>query len=80
MSPEITAPNTAAQKTVSALGHETSPRRALLSRAIAHGGDLLPAQGPITAFVFLNTLQALEDLPFDEGVRRGADCSAAIPT
>ena len=33
---------------------------------------MLPAQGPITAFVFLNTLQALEDLPFDEGLRRGA--------
>src|SRR5580698_9144914 len=48
------------------------PRRALLTRAIEHGGDLLPAQGPITAFVFLNTLEALEDLPFDEGVRRGA--------
>src|SRR5207244_3788345 len=26
----------------------------------------------ITAFVFLNTLQGLEDLPFDEGVQRGA--------
>ena len=35
-------------------------------------GALLPAQGPITAFVFLNTLQALEDLPFEEGLRRGA--------
>ena len=54
------------------LDHDHNPRRALLSRAIRHGGDLLPAQGPITAFVFLNTLQALEDLPFDEGVLRGA--------
>ncbi|HND50991.1 MAG TPA: DUF2309 domain-containing protein, partial [Pirellulaceae bacterium] len=33
---------------------------------------LLPSQGPITAFVFLNTLQGLEDLSFDEGVRKGA--------
>ena len=51
---------------------DQQPRRALLTRAIEHGASLLPAQGPITAFVFLNTLQALEDLPFDEGVRRGA--------
>jgi len=40
----------------------------LIERAAA----LLPSQGPITAFVFLNTLQALEDLPFDEGVQKGA--------
>lgn len=43
-----------------------------LAKVITQVGDLLPAQGPISAFVFLNTLQALEDLPFDEGVRRGA--------
>ncbi len=39
---------------------------------IHQAAELLPAQGPITAFVFLNTLQALEDLPFDEGVRTGS--------
>ena len=33
---------------------------------------MLPAQGPITAFVFLNPLEGLEHLPFDEGVQRGA--------
>ena len=33
---------------------------------------LLPAQGPITAFVFLNTLEGLEHLPFDAGVEEGA--------
>ena len=38
---------------------------------------MLPAQGPITAFVFLNTLQGLEDLPFDEGVQRGARLKVA---
>ncbi|MES2790548.1 MAG: DUF2309 domain-containing protein [Planctomycetota bacterium] len=45
----------------------------LIERAAA----LLPAQGPIGAFVFLNTLQALENLPFDEGIQKGAklfDC------
>ena len=43
-----------------------------LKRLIEKAATLLPAQGPITAFVFLNTLQALEDLPFDEGVQKGA--------
>lgn len=39
---------------------------------IERAGQLLPMPGPITAFGFLNTLQALEDLPFEEGMRRGA--------
>lgn len=39
---------------------------------IARAAELLPAQGPIGAFVFLNTLQALEGLPFDAGLRAGA--------
>ncbi|RPI84293.1 MAG: DUF2309 family protein, partial [Planctomycetaceae bacterium] len=34
--------------------------------------ELLPAQGPISAFVFLNTLQGLEELPYDEAVAKGA--------
>ena len=48
-----------------------------LKRLIERAGALLPSQGPITAFVFLNTLQAMEDIPFDEGVQKGAqlfDC------
>lgn len=40
--------------------------------AIARAATLLPAQGPITAFVFLNPLEGLEHLPFDEGLERGA--------
>ncbi|MFO0903995.1 MAG: DUF2309 domain-containing protein [Pirellulales bacterium] len=47
-------------------------RRQRLAKLVAQTAELLPAQGPITAFVFLNTLQALEDLPFDEGLKRGA--------
>lgn len=43
-----------------------------VKRLIERAAALLPAQGPITAFVFLNTLQALEDVPFDEGVQTGA--------
>jgi uncharacterized protein YbcC (UPF0753/DUF2309 family) len=44
----------------------------VIQQAIERAGELLPAQGPISAFVFLNTLQALEHLPFDEGLQRGA--------
>ena len=44
---------------------------AQLKSLIEKAASLLPSQGPITAFVFLNTLQALEDLPFDEGVQKG---------
>src|SRR5438874_3099177 len=48
------------------------PRRSYVQGVIERAGNLLPAQGPITAFVFLNTLQALEDLPFEEAVAKGA--------
>src|SRR5436190_5614512 len=51
---------------------ERCPRAVYLGGIIERAGKLLPAQGPISAFVFLNTLQALEDLPFDEGLARGA--------
>jgi len=40
---------------------------------------LLPAQGPITSFVFLNPLQGLEHLPFDEAVQQGADLLGCEP-
>lgn len=43
-----------------------------LEKQISAIGDLLPPQGPISAFVFLNALQALEDLPFEEGLKEGA--------
>lgn len=43
-----------------------------IKRLVEKAGALLPSQGPITAFVFLNTLQALENMPFDEGVQMGA--------
>jgi uncharacterized protein YbcC (UPF0753/DUF2309 family) len=33
---------------------------------------LLPPQGPVSAFIFLNILEALEDLPFEEGINKGA--------
>ena len=53
-----------------------------LKRLIEQAAQLLPAQGPITAFVFLNTLMGLEDFPYDEGVQRGArlfGCQPYLP-
>ena len=46
---------------------------------IERAAQLLPSQGPITAFVFLNTLQALEDLPFEEGLLKGAKLFGVQP-
>ena len=43
-----------------------------LDRAIRHSAHLLPAQGPITAFVHHNTLHAFENMPFDSAVMNGA--------
>jgi len=43
-----------------------------LTTAITESGKLLPISGPIGAFAFLNTLEALEDHPFDVGMRKGA--------
>jgi uncharacterized protein YbcC (UPF0753/DUF2309 family) len=43
-----------------------------LRQIIERAGLLLPQQGPITAFAFLNTLQALEHLPFHQGMKQGA--------
>lgn len=54
-------------------------KREKLTKILELVGELLPAQGPISAFVFLNTLQGLEDLPFDAGVQRGARLFGAQP-
>ncbi|MEK6257302.1 MAG: DUF2309 domain-containing protein [Planctomycetota bacterium] len=56
--------------TVTSDGSETSLDR--LRALIEHAGELLPAQGPINVFIHHNTLHAFEDLPFDEGVQKGA--------
>ena len=52
-------------------------RIAALESAIEQAAQLLPHTGPITAFAFLNPLQALEGTPVDQGMRTGArlyDC------
>ncbi len=53
--------------------------RIRLQKAIELAAQLLPSQGPITAFVFLNTLQALEDLPFEKGLLKGAKLFGVQP-
>ena len=50
-----------------------------LRRSIEKSAELLPIHGPITAFVFLNTLQALEDLPFEQGLLLGANLFGVQP-
>lgn len=65
------------------LDKKCSPQEAeQITKIIDSAGELLPSQGPITAFVFLNTLQAMEDMPFDEGVQKGArlfGCEPYLP-
>lgn len=51
---------------------ERRPRFQFLRGVIERAGELLPSQGPLSGFVFLNTLQALEILPFEDGVAKGA--------
>ncbi len=57
--------------TESAAASPATDRRELLRKQIYQAAELLPAQGPITAFAFLNPLQALESIPFDEGLAKG---------
>lgn len=64
-------------QSLSAVARE--PRLARLRRAIEHAAHLLPAQGPITVFIHHNTLHAFEDLPFDEGVKKGAQIFGCQP-
>lgn len=60
-------------------GSDETSRLDRLKQLIEQTAELLPAQGPITAFVFLNTLQGLEAMPYDEGVQRGAGLFGCQP-
>lgn len=50
-----------------------------LQQAIGQAATLLPAQGPITVFVFDNTLRALEGLPFGEALETSVDLYGCQP-
>lgn len=50
-----------------------------LDHIIKHAAHLLPAQGPITVFIHHNTLHAFEDMPFVEGVKKGAKIFGCQP-
>ncbi|MEX0718141.1 MAG: DUF2309 domain-containing protein [Planctomycetaceae bacterium] len=52
---------------------------ARIERTIAHAAHLLPAQGPITAFIHHNTLHAFEHLPFDRAVQSAAKTFGCEP-
>ena len=54
-------------------------RRERLKKLVDYAGELLPISGPISAFVFLNPLQALEDQPFDKGLLKGASLFGCEP-
>jgi uncharacterized protein len=60
-----------------------SPERlATLTEHVDFAGMLLPTSGPITAFVFLNTLEAFEDRSFEQGVEEASNlfgCQAYLP-
>lgn len=50
-----------------------------LQQIIEHAAHLLPAQGPITAFVHHNTLHAFEDRKFDDAVQEGGSIFGCQP-
>lgn len=50
-----------------------------LRQIIETAAKLLPAQGPITSFAFLNPLEALEELPFHTGIVQGATLQHCQP-
>lgn len=54
------------------LDHEVDTSLLKLKQMIEEAGGLLPAQGPLGGFAFLNPLQGLENLPFEEGMMKGA--------
>lgn len=75
-------PETQSISSVSTVASFQPEELAEIDRLLRQAAEMLPAQGPISAFVFLNTLQAFEHLPFDEGVLKGSrlfGCQPYLP-
>ena len=47
-------------------------KQAIVQSLIEQSGRLLPSQGPLTGFAFLNPLEGFEDVPFEEGILKAA--------
>lgn len=60
-------------------GTELEEFNAALATEIAKLAELLPLQGPITAFAFLNPLQGLENRPFVDALRHVASVYGCEP-
>ena len=58
---------------------ETDELTSRLKSLIEQTGNLLPAQGPLSGFAFLNPLQGLEELPFEEGMMKGSRLFGCSP-
>ena len=58
------------------------PELQKLEDIIEYSARLLPAEGPLSGFVFLNPLHAFEGLPFDDAVRKASrlfGCQPYLP-
>lgn len=57
----------------------TDPELGRLAETLERSAQLLPAEGPINSFVFLNPLHAFEYLPFEQAVVKGAKLFGCEP-
>src|SRR4051794_40604714 len=55
------------------------PSLDLLSDAIERSSGLLPEAGPLSTFIYQNSLQAFEDMPFHDALKRGEQVYGCQP-
>jgi hypothetical protein len=65
--------------TLSISGSFDEPHLLRLEELIEYVARLLPAEGPIASFVFLNPLHAFEYLSFDDAVQKGVQLFGCQP-